>query len=108
MRHNKAINHLGRKSGHRKALLANMATSLILNKRIETTVLDLIPEEKGGDTYMVNGNMMPITQVGAAYRPKGEEEKDEEVLELEEQDNNQSGNDDSKPRKDTIPKWNNS
>ena len=38
MRHNKAINHLGRKSGHRKALLANMATSLILNKRIETTV----------------------------------------------------------------------
>ena len=38
MRHNKAINHLGRKSGHRKAMLANMATSLILNKRIETTV----------------------------------------------------------------------
>ena len=38
MRHTKAINHLGRKSGHRKALLANMATSLILNKRIETTV----------------------------------------------------------------------
>ena len=29
MRHNKAINHLGRKSGHRKALLANMACSLI-------------------------------------------------------------------------------
>ena len=38
MRHNKAINHLGRKSGHRKALLANMASSLILNKRINTTV----------------------------------------------------------------------
>ena len=38
MRHNKAFNHLGRKSGHRKALLANMATSLILHKRIETTV----------------------------------------------------------------------
>ena len=38
MRHNKAINHLGRKSGHRKALLANMATSLLLHKRIETTV----------------------------------------------------------------------
>ena len=38
MRHNKAINHLGRKSGHRKAMLANMATSLILHKRIETTV----------------------------------------------------------------------
>ncbi len=38
MRHNKAINHLGRKSGHRKALLANMAVSLIKYKRIETTV----------------------------------------------------------------------
>ena len=38
MRHNKAINHLGRKSGHRTALLSNMASSLILNKRIVTTV----------------------------------------------------------------------
>ena len=38
MSHNKAINHLGRKSGHRKALLANMAASLILHKRIQTTV----------------------------------------------------------------------
>ena len=38
MRHNKAINHLGRKSGHRKALLANMACSLIEHKRVETTV----------------------------------------------------------------------
>ena len=38
MRHNKAIIHLGRKSGHRKALLANMAASLILHKRIQTTV----------------------------------------------------------------------
>jgi len=38
MRHNKSVNHLGRKSGHRKAMLSNMATSLILNKRITTTV----------------------------------------------------------------------
>ena len=38
MRHNRTINHLGRKSGHRKALMANMASSLILHKRIETTV----------------------------------------------------------------------
>ena len=38
MRHNKAINHLGRKSSHRKAMLANMATSLIMHKRITTTV----------------------------------------------------------------------
>lgn len=38
MRHRKKVNHLGRKSGHRKAMLANMASSLILHKRIETTV----------------------------------------------------------------------
>ena len=38
MRHNKAINHLGRQSGHRKALLANLASSLIEHKRITTTV----------------------------------------------------------------------
>ena len=38
MRHNKAINHLGRKSGHRKAMLSNMACSLIEHKRIKTTV----------------------------------------------------------------------
>lgn len=38
MRHNKAINHLGRKSGHRKALLANMSCSLIQHKRITTTL----------------------------------------------------------------------
>lgn len=38
MRHNRAINHLGRQSGHRKAMLANMASSLILHKQIETTV----------------------------------------------------------------------
>lgn len=38
MRHRKTINHLGRKTGHRRAMLANMASSLILHKRIETTV----------------------------------------------------------------------
>ena len=38
MRHNKNFNHLGRQAGHRKAMLSNMASSLILHKRIETTV----------------------------------------------------------------------
>ncbi len=38
MRHRKKFNHLGRKSAHRKAMLANMASSLILHKKIETTV----------------------------------------------------------------------
>ena len=38
MRHNKKFNHLGRQAGHRKAMLSNMAESLILHKRIQTTV----------------------------------------------------------------------
>ncbi len=38
MRHGKKINHLGRKSDHRKAMLSNMASSLILSKRMTTTV----------------------------------------------------------------------
>ena len=38
MRHGKKINHLGRQTAHRKAMLANMACSLIEHKRINTTV----------------------------------------------------------------------
>jgi large subunit ribosomal protein L17 len=38
MRHNKSINHLGRKAGHRRLMMANMAASLIKSKRITTTV----------------------------------------------------------------------
>jgi large subunit ribosomal protein L17 len=38
MRHGKKVNHLGRKTAHRHALLSNLASSLILNKRISTTV----------------------------------------------------------------------
>lgn len=38
MRHNNKNNHLGRQAGHRKAMLANMASSLIMHKRIETTL----------------------------------------------------------------------
>ena len=38
MRHNKKFNHLSRKKGHREALLANMAISLIEHKRIFTTL----------------------------------------------------------------------
>ena len=38
MRHGKKVNHLGRKAGHRKAMLANMTVSLIEHKRIVTTV----------------------------------------------------------------------
>ncbi len=38
MRHNKKFNHLGRTKSHRDAMLSNMATSLILHKRIFTTL----------------------------------------------------------------------
>ena len=38
MRHGKKINHLGRTASHRKAMLSNMAASLILHKRISTTL----------------------------------------------------------------------
>ncbi len=38
MRHNKKYNHLGRTADHRKAMLANMTISLIMHKRITTTL----------------------------------------------------------------------
>ena len=38
MRHNKKFNHLGRQASHRSSLLANMTVSLILHKRINTTL----------------------------------------------------------------------
>lgn len=38
MRHGKTVNHLGRKTAHRGAMLSNMASSLILHKRISTTL----------------------------------------------------------------------
>lgn len=38
MRHNKKFNHLGRKAAHRGAMLSNMACSLIMHKRISTTL----------------------------------------------------------------------
>ncbi len=38
MRHGKTVNHLGRTSSHRKAMLSNMASSLITHKRISTTL----------------------------------------------------------------------
>lgn len=48
MRHNKKFNHLGRKSAHRKAMLSNMATSLIMHKRIQTT----LPKAKALKVYV--------------------------------------------------------
>ncbi len=50
--------------------------------------LDLIPDELGGNKYMVNGNMLPLDKVGAyAQTSESEEDKGEEVLELEKSNN---------------------
>ena len=49
--------------------------------------LDRIPASEGGDLYLVNGNMVPLVDAGAAYSANstaGEEEKsDEEILEMD-------------------------
>ena len=52
--------------------------------------MDLIPEEKGGFTFMVNGSMTPLDKVGAAYDIDGKEDTDGEVLEVEESDERES------------------
>ena len=58
--------------------------------------LDRIPEEDGGDLYLVNGNMVPLVSAGAAYDMEGdkgkeEDDSDEEVLELEKQEDQRPG-----------------
>ena len=60
--------------------------------------LDRIPEELGGDLYLINGNMMPLSMSGAAYQ-KGKEEpnEDEEVLELEESEEPGNGGGGARP-----------
>lgn len=45
--------------------------------------LDRIPTEDGGDLYLVNGNMMKLTDAGAAYGTVGKENDDEEILAVE-------------------------
>ena len=58
--------------------------------------LDRIPEEDGGDLYLVNGNMVPLVSAGAAYDREGdkgkeEDESAEEVLALEKQEDQRPG-----------------
>lgn len=48
MKHGKKVNHLSRKTGHLRAMLANMASSLILHKRVSTT----LPKAKALRTYV--------------------------------------------------------
>jgi large subunit ribosomal protein L17 len=91
MRHLRVINHLGRTSSHRKAMLSNMATSLILHKRITTTtakakalrtfVEPLITKSKEDSTHsrrVVFGYLKDKTAVAELFRevsPKVAERK---------------------------------
>ncbi len=81
MRHQRVINHLGRTASHRKAMLANMATSLILHKRITTTtakakalktyVEPLITKSKEDSTHsrrMVFGYLKDKSAVAELFR----------------------------------------
>ena len=67
--------------------------------------LDRIPEEQGGDLYLVNGNMLPLYKAGSFADKNNndkEETQDEQVLELEEQDGDESGNTDSNDSEDAV------
>ena len=63
--------------------------------------LDRIPAEEGGDLYLINGNMLPLKDAGAFAdtTTTGEEESDEEVLEVEEP----GGNGDGPGGTDAVP-----
>jgi large subunit ribosomal protein L17 len=89
MRHNNKLNHLGRTSAHRKALLSNMANSLIFHKRISTTlakakalrvfVEPLITKAKDDTTHsrrVVFENLKSKTAVSMLFREVAEKVAD--------------------------------
>ena len=69
--------------------------------------MDRIPAEEGGDLYLINGNMLPLKNAGAfADTPTDdgkEENPDEEVLEVEEQDGDESGESDGNSGENAVP-----
>lgn len=69
--------------------------------------LDRIPAEDGGDLYLINGNMTKLADAGIFAAGGKEENSDEEVLELEEQDGNQSGNEGTDTGEDVVSKRHN-
>lgn len=64
--------------------------------------MDPIPEEAGGDLYLVNGNMLPLEKAGGFYSGK---EDDDEVLEMD-QERDKSGDGQSNRAKDPVPQRN--
>ena len=73
-------------------------------RRLEN--LDQIPKEDGGDLYLINGNMLPLASAGAFANTdtSREEEINEEVLEVEKQDGNQSGDGTETDGENTVSK----
>ena len=67
--------------------------------------MDRIPAEDGGDLYLINGNMLPLGNAGAfADTQTGKEEKpDEEVLEVDKQDGDESGESDGNSGENAVP-----
>src|SRR5699024_10964157 len=67
--------------------------------------LDRIPAEEGGDLYLINGNMLPLKNAGAFAdtQPGKEENPDEEVLEVDKQNGDESGESDGNSGEDAVP-----
>ena len=68
--------------------------------------MDRIPEELGGDLYLINGNMTKLQDAGIFAASGKEKEASEEVLELEEDKNGGSGNRAGSRGKDSVPERN--
>lgn len=70
--------------------------------------MDRIPAEEGGDLYLINGNMLPLGNAGAFAdtQPNDdgkEENPDEEVLEVDKQDGDESGESDGNSGENAVP-----
>ncbi len=68
--------------------------------------LDRIPTEEGGDLYLINGNMLPLHQAGAFANTTttgDEEDSDEKILELEDPEGDQPGDDGADGGTDAVP-----
>lgn len=68
--------------------------------------LDLISKEEGGDLYLINGNMTKLADAGI-FAKGGKENVNDEVLEVEEQDDDESGNDGKDIGEDSVSKRDN-